>query len=124
MTENEEKSPAHRGRGDQDRLKREIQKKEKDTDLQKNYRQVAKTVAGQAVLRDIMENKCGFKLPSVVRETRISEDGRSVSVGDILPISTMYNDSKRDVWIEIRKMIPVELVNTIEMEKLPDDEDT
>ena len=54
----------------------------------------------------------------------MSENGQSIHVGDILPLSTTYNESRRDVWLNIRNHIKPEFINIIEMETIDDAPET
>lgn len=70
---------------------------------------VAKTESGQIFLRHIM-TECGFKEPSTIMNPVTKE---------ILEGSTLFNEAKRGLWLDVRKLIPVKLRNEIEK----DDED-
>lgn len=76
------------------------------------YRAVARTKNGQLMLRDMMMN-LGYKAPSVVAST---------ATACIDPISTVYNEARRDVWLNIRSAIPPEYLNIIEKEEEDSDE--
>lgn len=71
------------------------------------FKAVAKTDEGQIVLRWLME-QTGFKAPTLAMHNNT-----------ISPTDTVYNVSKRDVWIAARKFIPWDLLNAIEAERKP-----
>lgn len=87
--------------------------------LRAAYARVAATKAGQEVFRDLMQ-ECGFKMPMIVRMVQMSGDGKSASLGDILPNGTIYNAARCDVWHNTRNKIPPKMLNIIEMESEPD----
>lgn len=86
---------------------RVIEETEEDKQRRIAFRAVAKTPEGQWVLRWFME-ETGFKAPVLAMV------GSTIS-----PTDTIYNVSKRDVWIAARKHIPWDLLNAIEAERKP-----
>lgn len=78
-----------------------------DKELRQAFARLAKTEDGIKVMRHIMA-ECGFKESSMVMNAATHE---------ILPMSSLWNESKRGVWIDIRKMIPHKQLNIIEMER-------
>ena len=103
----------HKGRANSDPKKIEQPKEQRD--ITQDYQKVLATEAGIRVFRDIMA-ECGYKLPSTVRQMTMTPDGKAVQIGDILPMSTTYNESKRDVWLTLRKKIKPNRLNLVEME--------
>jgi hypothetical protein len=89
----------------------ELPKAEKE--LQLAFRRLAKTPDGILVLRWLME-LLGWKAPMLAMKP---------STNEIVESSTIYNVSKRDVWITIRQMLPPHILNPIEMERKPTHED-
>lgn len=111
---------AHRNRGHKE--PKSLHEKDPNKQLMADFRKVLSTPAGVNVFQWIM-NECGFKETNIVRQVTISEDGKRQIFGDILPLSSTYNESKRDVWITIRKNIPPHLLNNVEREKEYSDEE-
>lgn len=117
MTDQQPEKPTHKNRANPE--PKTVERPAEEQKIVKAFQQVAGTAAGVDVLRWIMD-QCGYKLPSTVRQMNMSPDGKSIQVGDILPLSTTYNESKRDVWLTIRKMVRTDRLNLIEMEREPD----
>lgn len=67
---------------------------------------VSRTKDGKDVIRYIM-HRCGFKTPSVVANP---------TTGEIYTDSTVYNEARRNLYLELRSLIPKEELNLIEME--------
>jgi len=89
--------------------KRLEQAKREEREMKNAFMAVAKTAQGQKVLTYIM-TMCGFKESSLV--------GDPVK-GLIQDRGTLYNEARRNVYIELRKLIPVTYLNIIEAEKEP-----
>lgn len=83
------------------------------------FEKVLSTKQGVDVFKTIME-ECGFKSSSVIREMHVSADGKTATPGEILPFCTVYNESRRDVWLSLRRYMSPESVNKIEKEEEPD----
>ena len=79
--------------------------KERALEIRSAFSKVSQTQEGAIVFRHLM-NICGFKLPSLVRN----------SDGDILFNSSLYNETRRTVYLEVRKLIPNKRLNQIEKE--------
>lgn len=86
-------------------MKREV--KTSQDEIKHHFKEVAATESGKEVLRWFMK-ECGFKEP-VLALTR--------DTGEISVHNTVYNVSKRDVWIQARTWIPVKMRNVIESDK-------
>lgn len=78
-----------------------------DKELRSAFARLTKTEDGVKVFRHIMDS-LGYKAPTVVINAVTNE---------IVMNSTLWNDAKRDSWLEIRKMIPHKQLNIIEMER-------
>lgn len=78
-----------------------------DKELRQAFARLTKTEDGVKVMRHIM-TECGFKESSMVMNATTNE---------ILPMSSLWNESKRGVWIDVRRMIPHKQLNLIEMER-------
>jgi hypothetical protein len=100
---------------------REIQQTDSRKKLKDAFRKVSATEAGRDILKYLMD-ECGFKRPSIVRQINMSADGKSMQYGDILPNSTIYNETRRDVWLTMRQHIPAVNLNLIEMETIHEDQ--
>ncbi len=79
-----------------------------------SFARVAKTEAGRVVLRYFLA-QCGFHRPSVVVDSN----------GDVLTNSTVYNEARRNVWLDARQLMTVKDLIKIEFnpEKEDDDEE-
>jgi hypothetical protein len=53
-------------------------------------------------------NQCGFQRPSVVANQQ---------TGEININSTIYMEARRNIWLDLRKMIPIKTLKKIEFEK-------
>ena len=80
---------------------------DKRDDLKKAVVHIAKTPQGQTFLKWLMK-KCLWK-------DRLL--GFSAEKGVISRENTEYNVARRDVWMDIRAVIPWDLLNSIEMEE-------
>lgn len=69
--------------------------------------EVTRSPYGLEFLRFLMED-CGFKKPSIVINPQTNE---------VIQNSSMYNEARRTVWLDVRKHIPKKQLNMIEMEK-------
>lgn len=79
----------------------------KPTEFVSALRRVANTADGRIVLREIM-NMCGFKAVSTVANPQ---------TGEIYPISVIYNEARRNLWLALRGKIPIKNLNVIEAEQ-------
>ena len=86
---------------------------ESNKELREAFRQVSKTKAGQTVLKWLM-GYCGYHDCSTVRQVTIAPDGKSQILGDILPLASIHNESKRATWADVRKLIPAPQLIQIE----------
>ena len=75
-----------------------------DTD----FNLVAATPEGKKVFKQLMEI-CGFKKPSVVLDP---------STGEVNSQSTVYNEARRNLYLQIRALIRPEYLNEIEAETI------
>jgi hypothetical protein len=91
------------------RLKKQqkVLKSTQDKEIEEAFKEVSSTPEGQTVLRFFMET-LGWKEPMLAINPKTQE---------IIELSTIYNVSKRDVWMTVRELIPVKQLNAIEMEK-------
>lgn len=69
-------------------------------------RRVASTKSGKKFLRYLMA-ECGYKEHSV---------NVNPQTGQILTDNIVYNESRRSLWVSLRKLIPKTFLNDIEME--------
>lgn len=79
-----------------------------DSDLLKlkaDFAKVAATESGQRVLR-WLAHFLGFKQSSLT----MSENG------ELLIQAIVHNEARRNVWLDIRKLIPIKALNEIEKE--------
>lgn len=92
-----------------ERVKREPVKVEGQLDKEtlQAFARVAKSEDGIKLLRHLM-SECGFKSPSMVMNAQTKE---------ILTDATLWNEAKRGVWLDLRKLIPKKQLNIIEMER-------
>lgn len=88
--------------------------------LIKAFRQVAGTKAGLIVFRWFVKH-CGYHDPDTVRQVTVSQDGKSMCYGDILPNTTIHNAAIRSVWGEARKQLTPK--NIVDIETKEDDSD-
>ena len=72
--------------------------------LAQAYKMVASTREGVEVLRHIMQLS-GYKSPIVT----FSRESLEVN-----PFASIYNASKRDVWLEVSRRLPAQLLREIE----------
>lgn len=86
---------------------KKIEKTQEQKDLERAFKDVAATEEGRMVLFHLM-TLCGYKEPSMVLNPVTNE---------ILTNTSMWNESKRGVWLDIRKKIPPKSLNVIEMER-------
>jgi hypothetical protein len=80
------------------------QKSEAQHKLENAFKAIAKTDNGQVVFQHIMQ-MCGFKQTSMIFNPTTHE---------LVENSTIWNEAKRGVWLDLRKQIPVEYRNLIE----------
>ncbi len=106
-------------RQERERITKEREKVEKkrlqdEKRLRADFTRVCKTESGRNIFRYMM-NLCTFQESSLVANTTTLE---------ILPMSTVYNEARRGVYIDIRKLIPKTQLVKIEMNpREGDDED-
>lgn len=67
-----------------------------DRQLIEDFVRVAETEAGRNVLRYLMRT-LGYQRPSITQDPQSQE---------INPIATIYNEARRNIWLEIRGKIP------------------
>jgi hypothetical protein len=91
--------------------KRELTSAEKE--LRAAARRIARTPDGQLFLRWLMD-VLGWKAPMLALKPGTQE---------IVENSTIYNVSKRDVWFQVRALLPHNLINLIEAERKEEDDD-
>jgi hypothetical protein len=82
------------------------EKPETKSEPEKIAIKVASTEEGIDFLRFLM-HRCGYQMPSVTQ----------ISTGDISITNTVYNESRRNLWLEIRKLIPEDKLILVEHEK-------
>lgn len=89
-------------------IKREPKKiKDITKDLKEDFATVSKTEEGRRVLRYIM-NECGYQSISIVGNP---------GTGDIHDRGTLYNEARRNLYLDLRKYIPVAHLKLIEFHK-------
>jgi len=76
-------------------------------ELREDFAAVGATVEGRNVLRYIMD-ECGYQRVSIVGNT---------ANGDIHDRGTLYNEARRNLYLDIRKLIPVRQLKQIEFNK-------
>lgn len=91
------------------------QRKRKESNVKRAFKQVAKTEAGRIVFRYFLE-QCGFHAPSV----NIDPVSRSIIVDN-----TVYNEARRNIYLDARKLIPQRELVKIEfnLEAAPDEDE-
>lgn len=78
-----------------------------DKELRAAFARLTKTEDGIKVFRHLM-TQFGFKNPCMVMNK---------ATGELIGSSMLWNEAKRDSWLEIRKYIPHKQLNLIEMER-------
>ncbi len=71
-----------------------------------DFADICAKAEGRNVLRYIM-NQCGYQKPSVVVDP---------TTGEINDRSTLYNEARRNLYLDLRKFIPTRLLKKIEFE--------
>lgn len=79
---------------------------EAQTEFLRAVKAVSKSDDGVVVLRHLM-TMCGFKDPSITANP---------NTGEINTWATNYNEARRNLWLEFRKLIPKGQRNRIEMD--------
>ena len=80
--------------------------------LQQAYKRILRNSDGLLVFRDIMQ-QCGFQAPSVVANPQ---------TGEIYIDSTVYNEARRNLWLDLRKKMPIDRLVLVEYGQIPDSE--
>jgi hypothetical protein len=83
--------------------------------LRNSFIRVANTEAGRDVIRYLMA-QCGFHTPSINVDPQTTK---------ILTDNTVYNEARRNLYLDLRKWIPPKMLVKIEfnLEAAPEDED-
>ena len=76
-------------------------------ELRAQVKTIASTESGIAFFRYLMD-ECGYKRPTVVIDSQS---------GEVNVRSTMYNEARRGLWLDLRKLFIKQHVNMIEMER-------
>jgi len=81
--------------------------------LEADVRKVFSSAAGLNVLKYLKE-QCGYQFPSVV----LNLETKEVSVS-----STIYNEARRNLYLDLRKMVSEAILIKVEVEQPPKGED-
>lgn len=81
--------------------------------LRKDFDETFASAAGQNVLRWIMD-QCGYQRPSVTVDPASTE---------INPLSTVYNESRRNLYLGIRALTNRDILAKVELKGMERDEE-